>query len=184
VAVSGGDEKRPDEPVTWETIEEVAAEAQLDRWKGMSDAEVRAALEAEKVDPARLERLRKLVGAGAAAGASAEPAGKVVSMDERRKGRRWTRGTLWLVAASLAGYGALQLGGGVGAPHPPETEAQLRARSLREEAFAACDEGKAGACREKLDEARALDPQGEKAGEVTAARERIKQLEVAEAGER
>jgi hypothetical protein len=113
----------------------------------------------------------------AAAGGSAEPT-KVVSLEERRKGRL-RRASMWLGAASFIGYAAvdsLRGSGGVTAPNP-HTEDEMRASDLRVEAFAACEQGNAPVCKAKLDEAKALDPHGEQRSEVAQARARIKQLE-------
>jgi hypothetical protein len=57
-------------------------------------------------------------------------------------------------------------------PHPWKSAPtrEERATSVREQALAACDEARWTACAAKLDEARAMDPAGESAPRVAAAR--------------
>ena len=62
---------------------------------------------------------------------------------------------------------AVPFGGGVGHPRPEPTAA-----ALRDEALQACDAEEWDDCLEKLDEAKALDPEGDQAPEFEAARVR------------
>jgi hypothetical protein len=82
----------------------------------------------------------------------------------------------WLLAAAVAGLVALVEG-----PHivewlsparsaKPPDEALLRAEALRDQAFAALALGGREGAREKLDEARSLDPAGESDPRVQEAR--------------
>jgi hypothetical protein len=164
-------------------IEDALAEQEVERIGELSPEQLAAEMKKEGRDPARARAVAER--ALAAVDASAEPAaGKVVRLDERRRWG-WSRTTLSLVAASfvgIAGYRALQ--GPGDSTNPPPTQEQERARGLREEAFTACKDGKASVCKDRLDRAKALDPEGERSREVAEARARIKQLEAAGAGER
>ena len=62
---------------------------------------------------------------------------------------------------------AIPLGGGVGAPAPAKD-----APALRHDALDACDAGEWRECLDDLDEARALDPDGDDAPVIRQARER------------
>jgi hypothetical protein len=55
-------------------------------------------------------------------------------------------------------------------PRPPPSEV---AGKLRDEAIGACDEHLWGLCRDKLDEAKTIDPAGENEARVQSARKRI-----------
>jgi len=58
---------------------------------------------------------------------------------------------------------------------PPPSPAVLAAASFRAEASRACDEHLWGTCEQRLNDARALDPEGENTDEVRALRRRIEQ---------
>jgi hypothetical protein len=164
-------------------IEDAIAEDEVERIGALSPEALAEEMKKEGRDPARAKAVAEK--ALAAADTSVEPAGKVVSLDARRKRRRtWT--ALALVAASFVGYvGYKSLEPSTVAQAPPgPADLQSRARGLRKEAFAACDKGNAAVCRDKLDQAKELDPGGEQDSEVTQARARIKQIEAASAGER
>jgi len=83
------------------------------------------------------------------------------------------RRTWWVAgaAAAAAVVTALSIPTVVTSPLPtkPRSPAQ-DAAALRREALAACDAQRYRECAERLDEARALDPEGEKAPEVRAVR--------------
>jgi hypothetical protein len=168
------EEQAPRRGSAWSLIEDAIAEHEVERVGELSGEELAAEMKKAGLDPARARALTDK--ALAAAGASAEPS-KVVSLDAQRR-RRWTRASLWLVAASFAGYAAITLGGpgGVGTGDT-RTEAEIRAADLREEAYAACAKGDALVCKGKLDEAKKLDPKGEQKSDVLGARARIEELE-------
>jgi hypothetical protein len=58
----------------------------------------------------------------------------------------------------------------LGAAHPPSETPAVHAATLRREARDACDTQAWGACLEKLNEAQALDPEGDTAPDVQAMR--------------
>jgi hypothetical protein len=204
VAVSGGEEKRP--PVTWETIEEVADQVELDRWAAMSDDEVDAALRDAKVDPARLERLGRVARGGPAAARSTEGS-KVASLDEaRRRRERWTK---WAVVAAAAAVVLVVLAAkrrDIQAwlspepiqkdhwtePSPDDLRKKVagepslappdyaRANELRKQALAACERKAYDACEKGLDEAKKLDPAGEDQPRVGKARALIDDVRIHE----
>jgi len=162
-------------------IEDSIAEYEVERIGELSPEGLADEMKKEGRDPARAKAVAER--ALAAVDATAEPSGKVVSLEEKRKARWGVRVTLLLVAASFVGYAAL--GGVVGVSHPPpRTEGEERATDLRKEAFAACDEGQASVCKDKLDQAKALDPEGEQSSQVVEARARIRRLEASGAGNR
>ena len=135
----------------------------------MSDAEVRDALAEENVDPARAERLRKVV-AGT----------RVTQLDAARRRRgRWMQASLLLAAAAVV---VLAIRGSrddrVGAGRPPDDDAvearnREAARALRDEAFGLCEKAQWHACDAKLDDAQLLDPDGEEDARVQTARRAV-----------
>ena len=160
----------------WPLIEDAIAEHDVERAGELSGDELAAEMKKVGLDPARARALTDKVLARAASGA--EPS-KVVSLDAQRR-RRWPRATLWLVAASFAGYAAITWGGATGVGGgDPRTDDEIRAGSLRDEAYAACGKGDVKVCKAKLDAAKDLDPKGEQTSDVLRARARIEELEKA-----
>jgi hypothetical protein len=84
------------------------------------------------------------------------------------------RRTWWVAgAAAAAVVAALAIPTAVPVTSPPPPKPQppaQHAAALRREALAACDAQRYRECAERLDEARSLDPEGERAPEVMAAR--------------
>jgi hypothetical protein len=158
------------EKITWDTIEEVAADAELRRWATMSDAEVDDALARRGVDPRRLEeKARRAAGA------------RVPRLDDARARRaRWTK---WAAVVAVAAVVVLVLAWkrrdieALWSPAPierdhwttpptqsPEERAaadRAEAAKLREQAFAQCDAKHWDECEARLDDAKKLDPAGE-----------------------
>lgn len=95
---------------------------------------------------------------------------RTVAPSSRRRRRTW-----WVAgaAAAAAVVAALSIPTAITVmtplPTKPPSPAQ-DAAALRREALAACDAQRYRECAERLDEARALDPEGEKAPEVRAVR--------------
>jgi hypothetical protein len=85
-------------------------------------------------------------------------------MRARSRWAAWT--AIAAVAAAALAVFVWPRDEGVGAGYPGEAKASL----LRTEAYAACDRGAWVLCEAKLDEAKRLDPAGEAAAEVLAAR--------------
>jgi len=179
----------------------LAAEDELARIEGLSEAELERELAAEGVDlsqiPSASELLAKVAPTRAATPAPfvavasvASAPGPVVEFAPRHSRRRasWAA---WLAAAAL-GLGVV-IAGVAEAPavvawwrgpqvpppaptpgprQPPPTEI-ARAQELRENAQRACDDLAWTACERQLDEARQLDPAGEVGDAVRAMREQI-----------
>jgi hypothetical protein len=97
------------------------------------------------------------------------------------RSRVLARGASWILAAAVAALVAATEGPRIVAtlrPPPPEshdnalhdTNALQRAAALRDQAFAAVAVGQRAGVRQKLDEARALDPAGDSDPPVQEAR--------------
>jgi hypothetical protein len=176
----------------------LAAEDELARIEGLSEAELERELAAEGVDLSQIPSASELLAKVAAATPApfvavvsvASAPGPVVEFAPRPSRRRasWVA---WLAAAAL-GAGVVIAGvaeapvvvawwRGPQVPPPAPTPAPrqsppteiARARELRENAQRACDELAWTACEKQLDEARQLDPAGEIGDAVRAMREQI-----------
>jgi hypothetical protein len=168
---------RPPPQVTWKTIAKVADQAHASRIEGLSDKELEEELRGAGIDPgeadAIFERASKEAARREAADAVREAA---------RRRRTWSI----LVAATLAVLLLLMAWRGRevvaflrGEPDTIEPDRWgprkeptpvERAAQLREQALAACAQSAWEACRQKLDEARGLDPAGEADPRVKKAR--------------
>jgi hypothetical protein len=155
-------QRSPDEVLS--ALEDDDLDVEAERSAPLSDAEVDVELARAGVDP---EALR------AGAGAVFERA-----MAKRRPRRHdYRRLPVALLAAAavvclfIGGYGTRgPAGGGEGSSAPPELRS---AESLRAEAAGECAAGQLKACRADLDQARAIDPEGEKEARVVALRRAI-----------
>jgi hypothetical protein len=169
----------PDSPRGLRAVDDLLAEAQIDRIASMTGPELDDALRSQGLDPDEAWDLEKMLpGAPAASEASAEGPAKTESpvrtapVAVLRPRSRWN---LWLVAASFAALGvcavvaALQsnptnpgVAGNDEGPQPPAPVTALaKAEKLRDEADRACQRELWGLCAQALDQAKALDPQGE-----------------------
>jgi hypothetical protein len=180
-------------------VERLLAEEMAESVESMSDERVAAELRKGGVDPARIPSAEQLlarvepraaVGPDGAKEAGSRGAGRVVALDERRR----TRWVLMLAAAmfvlvvvvvikqvpAIVAYwrhgthDKFQIGPDndwVPPRGPPTPHEQ--AEALRDEAVAACEGWLWAMCRGKLDEAQKLDPAGESAERVQAARREI-----------
>jgi hypothetical protein len=178
----------------------LAAEDELARIEGLSEAELERELAADGVDlsqiPSASELLAKATAAGSAAPAPfvavasvASAPGEVVEFAPRRSPRRasWVA---WLAAAAIgagvviagvaeapvvvAWWQGPQVPPPAPTPAPPAPPTELaRAVELRQEAQRACEAQSWTTCAKHLDDARALDPAGEGGEAVRAMRERI-----------
>jgi hypothetical protein len=126
---------------------------------------------------------RRVPGAGGQAGGEADRRPESASTGARRGAGGAGERLVWLLAAALAAvvavatYESLRPTGPNIVADTPDEAWRLRmdrARALRGEAAAACDEGRLEACGAKLDEAKALDPEGEGSASVQAARAKIR----------
>lgn len=135
-------------------------------------------LQEGKLDASRLPSAAELV-ARASAGSGRSEAAKVVPIASRRRARLVAA----LAAVAAVPLVALAYGSRLalvaawnGEPTPHE-----RAEALRSEAIASCDAALWQACRRKLDEALAMDPDGEAQPRVQAARRAIESSETSDA---
>jgi hypothetical protein len=169
----------------WRALEEASTEAEVRRIDALSDDALDAELRAAGIDPAEAAKIGEDVlgpvpapGNGGAAseapartrGAEAKP-----TVDEAPGARRrvyWIAG--FAAAAAVLGVLVALPGGGppIGSGQP-DTAALKEAADLRERAFGACDQGDWAACEDALNAARSLDPDGETAPRVVAARRAI-----------
>ncbi len=170
----------------WRALEKASTDAEVGRIDAMTDDELDAELRAAGIDPADAAKIGVDVLAtvpassdgGVASGVPARTGGSEAkpTRDEAPRGRRsvyWIAGLA--AAAVVIGVMVTRPSSGpwVGTGHP-ETEAALKkAADLRERAFGACDQGYWAACEDALNAARTLDPAGEAAPRVVAARRSI-----------
>lgn len=168
----------PDE--AWDALEKMALDDEVERVLALSDEELDDELEKKGANPARVRQRGEDLGRRLEAEREAARRRKASVAPSRAP---WVA---WLVAASLGGgvvtavtmnYGAIMarlrpvpIGpDDAGALPRPSPEQQLAA-SLRSRAYSDCTLGKLDACRQKLDEARGLDPAGEAGSDVVELR--------------
>ena len=184
--------KRTDAEV-WQALEKVAAEVgELERIDALSDDELDRELRAAGIDPAEAAKLGEGLRVRAPPLASRErpqaPAPRERSPRPPRKVQWVPWGALAavvLVAAVLARRpddAASPWPGDHGADSDALATKHAAAAKLRDDAFGACAQGLWGACEEKLNAARALDPSGEQDAKVLAARRAVYDAEHADAG--
>jgi hypothetical protein len=171
-------------------LDELADEQELDRLSKLSPEELRDEMKKEGLDPERGRAAvrRGLEAAGADTTAPAVPPANVVSLAAARERRRLPVARIALAAAAavvvtvgIAKREALEAWLAPSptapqmppvppthAPTPPEKAAQLRA-----EAYVNIAKGYYGDAEDQLDEAKTLDPDGDKAPQVSEARGQI-----------
>jgi hypothetical protein len=137
------------------------AEARIEEVASMTEPELDDLLRSQGLDPDETPDLAELL---------PPPPAKPTPVVPLRPRPRWG---VWLVAATFAAMGvaaviAMQSNPEVAendagrAPETPRPPAALaKAAALRAEAERACAQGLWGACEERLDEAKAIDPEGE-----------------------
>ncbi len=175
----------PDPVRAWEFAMKLLADEELARIDAMSEAEVERELAALGIDAAEIPSAERLL-AKTAQRPSVTP---LASAKRASRGR----GSLvvWLVAAAFAAVAVVIAGTKAPAivawwKGPPMTSPEAdampelwvrsslaHAESLRNEAARACEEGLFGACEQRLDEARALDKDGEAQDKVVRMRAKI-----------
>jgi hypothetical protein len=177
---------KPDHVKAWLFAEKIIDE-EADRMAALSDEDFDAEMDAMP-DPAHVPSTAELLArAERRASERAEAgAGAKVGVPMRTERRAWG---LWIAAAAL---GAAIVAGVVErrevvawlrhdtipigpAPWEPEQRvtAQERAAKLRDEAYEACAGWLWALCERKLDEARAMDPAGERDARVEGARRAV-----------
>lgn len=177
----------------WRELVDETGEDEIDRAASVSVAEAEAELKAAGFDVAA-ERAKAgafvdSLGSGAPSSAAKEPAPRagVVGEGRRRKGPR--AAVVWLAAAAtfaVAGgalYATLHRSPVPVAHPPPPTPSSPApvvpsaddlavAAELRRKAAAACEAKQWSACLAELDDARAVDPDGDDASAVKSLREK------------
>jgi hypothetical protein len=150
---------------------QLLTEEESERVETMTDAELRAEMRRLGLDPDRPPPIAELLGRPAASHAAAA----ALDVPRPRARARWVVG---LAAAAAMG---VALGAVLGIPraiwrvattdagaHP--SEVQVRAEALRDQAEHACAELLWVTCRQRLDDAQKLDPQGESEARVARMR--------------
>jgi hypothetical protein len=181
-------------PVSWKTISRVADDAnaadaaEVDALAGKTDAEIDAELAAAGFSP---DDAAKLVDDALAT--PAKPAGPVLvsgGVDRPRRPPRPARWPVYALAAAAVVLGLLfwkrddvvALFSPVHEPIGPDREGPPRgptpmqleqARLLRSQALGDCEDEFWSECEDKLDRANKLDPAGETAPDVQAARKAL-----------
>lgn len=185
--------KRTDAEV-WQALEKVAAELKdLERIDALSDEELDRELRAAGIDP---DEAMELGPAFLVRPPRRAPGTPPQARTGRRQAARSARKVQWVAWAALAAAVVLVVGwlasrpDNVASPRPDDrtpvtdglaTKPQAAAK-LRDEAFGACAAGLRGACEEKLNAARALDPAGEQYAKVLAARRSVHDAAQVDAG--
>jgi hypothetical protein len=184
----------------WRELVDEAGEAEIDRAASVSVAEAEAELKAAGFDIAA-ERAKANAFVDAPRGEAASvtpkeatpPDPKAAPPDPETTRRKRPRPVVvWLAAAAAvaaAGGALYALDSGpdrVGTPPPPPTPTRRApvpsadplavATELRRKAAAACDAKQWSACLAALDEARAVDPEGDGAPAVKALREKAAKM--------
>lgn len=152
----------------WRALEKAGDDAELERIKAMSGDELDAELRAAGLDPAEAAKI------------GVDVLGPVPAAPPANRRVYWI--AAFAVAALVIGVLVTRPRGGppVATPHP-DTEAALKeAAGLRDRAFGACDQGDWAACEDAQNAAQSLNPAGETAPRVVAARRSIEA--VADAG--
>lgn len=187
---------KSDPAATWERLEKLAVKEEAERVAGMSDAELDANLASRGHDPQAV-RARGAALAARLMQDQGKPFGSVMAPvtpvaqrpPEARRRRRPV--PLWLAAAAVvaAGAGALAYVELRTPPAPPpvptlppppspaptQDPLLVSAADLRASAFAACKDLRWADCVADLDRAKELDPAGDGAPEVVAARRRARE---------
>ena len=154
----------------WQQLVGEAGEGEIERAAGVSVAQAEKELAEAGFDVAA-ERA-KATALAAEMGAGSTASAKGASRATRR--RVVAVGAALLVAVAIAVIAAvIAIPRGDVASPVPVGELKKRAAEIRRDAFAACDAQRYRDCETRLDEARALDPEGEQATEVQARRRQL-----------
>jgi hypothetical protein len=154
----------------WKELVDEAGEEEIDRAATVSVAQAEAELKAAGFDvAAERAKASALVDALGSEASSSTPREKAPRAPEptRRKGPRaafvWLAAAASFAVAGLALYGTLQSPPPVGHASPPRPSADdlAIAAELRRKAAAACDAKQWSVCLADLDDARAVDPEGD-----------------------
>jgi hypothetical protein len=186
---------KPDPARAWMYAEKLLADEEIERIGKMSDHDLVDEMRAEGKDPARVPSAEDLM-AGALARARRKTDTNPVSSDRRavngggeakikvlpaRPGPKRPNIIVWLAAAAVGAFAV----GVVVLNQPPvnvahgldadggSTTPDARATKLRDEGLAACVRQSWDTCEKKLDDAKALDPDGENESRVLEARKAL-----------
>jgi hypothetical protein len=147
---------------TADLFTEAEIEREVERVASMTDRDLDDALRSQGLDPDQPFDLEKML---------PEPPAKTAPVAALRPRPQWN---LWLVAASFAAMAVASVvalrstptdpdvAGGEGPQPTASPSALARAETLRGEAERACAQQLWGACAQRLDHAKALDPEGER----------------------
>jgi hypothetical protein len=162
----------------WQALEKITAEAELERVGALSDDELDRELLAAGIDPSEAAKV-----------------GQADLARPPKPERKAPRTMRWVAWAAVAAAAALVVGGLARKPpivgsarlgdpglDPDVATRRQQADAMREAAFGACDQGLWVSCEEKLNAARALDPEGEREPKVLAARQSVFAAEHADGG--
>jgi hypothetical protein len=187
---------KPDPARAWKYAMKLLAEEELQRLDKMSDEKVEDEMRAQGRDPARVPSAEELLAKATARGA--RKTGHQTRVAPLARARR-ARGTMWLVAATLAavviavvamnGAAIVALFKGNGDIRADDAGrtwrneiAHRQADKLRDDAENECQLKLWGACEASLDEALKQDPAGESEERVERMRKMVDEAARAEAG--
>jgi hypothetical protein len=189
---------KPDPARAWKYAMKLLAEEELQRLDKMSDEDVEDEMRAQGRDPARVPSAEELLTKATARAAKKVGTGHQTRVAPLARARR-SRGTMWLVAATLAavviavvamnGAAIVALFKGNGDIRADDAGrmwrneiAHRQADKLRDDAENACQLRLWGACESSLDEAMKQDPAGESEERVERMRKMVDEAARAEAG--
>jgi hypothetical protein len=171
---------KPPSEVTWATIERIADGAERDRLAAMSERDIDEELRGLGVDPDDAAELVEH-----AMDPRRRVRGGIDVSPPERPWRTWVGYAALGVAALLLVVARRPGNWGVRPVNPDDTSSrQAGAAKLRAEAFAACAASEWVVCEIRLDAAQEIDPAGEAAAPVIAARQAIDDSMRAPGGDR
>jgi hypothetical protein len=168
--------ERPGPVKDWLFVEKLLGDEELDRIDKLSDKQVEDEMRARGMDPAQVPSAEKLLKgaeerAGAGARGGAQGTAKVVPL--RRRVIQWGVGLALAAGFLLVVARSFGPDGGVASGWHGTPEGRERAAKLRNEAYSACGAQQWKECLGKLDEAKDVDPEGERDPRVIEARKAI-----------
>ena len=181
---SPGDEADPARG--WQFVENELAQDEAERIETLGDAELDAELRREGIDPARAPTAEQLLARAAALAPASPPVERrsvppvrvpPVPAKPKAAASRWSRGRMAGALLLAAAFGVVLVFVVNGQPdivvQPHFRSPREVAEELRDDAEQECARGAWGACADRLDDARRLDPAGESEARVQAARRAV-----------
>jgi hypothetical protein len=170
------DAKKRTAEEAWDALEQMSVDDEVDRVLSLSDEELDAELARGGVDPDKVRARGEALAARMATSDVQRPENVVRLENTKRpdKGRapaslrvRWVA---WLAAAAVSGsaatFAVVNANPGLVAHPPPPPDAAR----LREDGLTACDRHDWARCLELLDQAKELDPEGDRSPHIQDAR--------------